>query len=435
MQLQELRLSNFRMFSSFHLELDPRVTVLIGQNATGKSTILDAIAMALSDWTSGFLPEEYLAPQPNDVRFIAVDRAGVATTEQQFPLRIELTGSVFKETRFRCRRLITGQPGLHPQPHDLPIHLIRLSSGTPLPWPLVAYYRTSRLWNSDVPPVPNISNSSEDGLQNRAWGYHHALTAGFDHKGFEAWMAWREADRVQRLARAFEEGTDPREVKSPQLEGVAAAAMACLEGAKRFYYSANHRELRVDFEGGPSIPFRALSDGQRNVIAVAADIAWRAAQLNPDLGANAPLETPGVVLIDELDLHLHPKWQLRVLDDLLRAFPKIQFIVTTHSPQIMSAAPPNGVRLLDGSNTAHKVDRLRGRDTNSILEDVLGVPSRPPQWKRDLDELSRLIEDGHLDQARALIAKLEQEKFYSDDAALVAARWELAMAGDEDAKD
>ena len=158
-------------------------------------------------------------------------------------------------------------------------------------------------------------------------------------------------------------------------------------------------------------------------------------QLNPHLGSNVALETPGIVLIDELDQHLHPAWQMRVLDDLMRAFPKVQFIVTTHSPQVMSAAPPNSVRLLDTAHVAHRVDRLRGRDTNSILEDILGVPSRPPQWKEKLDKLARLIEDGALDQAEALLAELEKDEFYSDDAAIVGARWEIAMARGDHAAD
>lgn len=303
-----------------------------------------------------------------------------------------------------------------------------LGEAVPEILPVVVCYGTDRLWLGK-------RDAGSNSLQSRLDGYRSALKAAANHKGFEAWMAWREGDRVQRVAQAAEEGRPLSEVKSPQLDAVRAAAASCLEGAKRFYYSLNHQELRIDFETGPSIPFDALSDGQRNLIAVAADIAWRAAQLNPHLGASAPTETPGVVLIDELDLHLHPAWQLRVLDDLLRAFPKMQFVVTTHSPQVMSSAPPGTVRLLDAQHEPHRVDRLRGKDTNSILEDILGVPSRPPRFKEKLEELSRRIEDEKLDEARALIAELEQELGDTEDAALVAARWELSMAQGKHAED
>ena len=149
------------------------------------------------------------------------------------------------------------------------------------------------------------------------------------------------------MALASEEGRPLSDVEAPDLAAVSAAACSCLEGARRIHYSVAHKELRVDFEGGVTMPFAALSDGQRNLVAIAADLAWRATQLNPHLGAEAPKKTRGVVLIDELELHLHPRWQQRVLGDLVRAFPALQFIVTPHSPHVMSSAPVGSVRLLD----------------------------------------------------------------------------------------
>ena len=88
---------------------------------------------------------------------------------------------------------------------------------------------------------------------------------------------------------------------------------------------------------GRLTPFYHLSDGYRNTLAMAADIAVRAATLNPALSSLAMEETPGVVLIDEIDLHLHPKWQRQIVEDLRGAFPKIQFVATTHSPFIIQS--------------------------------------------------------------------------------------------------
>lgn len=223
-------------------------------------------------------------------------------------------------------------------------------------------------------------------------------------------------------------------MRSPELEAVSAAASGCLEGARRIYYSTNHQEMRVDFEDGPSIPFHDLSDGQRTLIAVAADIAWRATQLNPHLGAEAPTKATGVVLIDEVDLHLHPAWQRRVLEDLTRVFPGIQFVVTTHSPQVMSTAPPGSVRLIDSAHQVHRVERTTGKDTNSILEDILGVPARPREWQEKLEDLARRIEDGKLAEAKVLLAEFAGW-LGEDDTQVVAAQWELSMAENADASD
>ncbi|MGB8922932.1 MAG: AAA family ATPase [Pseudomonas sp.] len=89
-----------------------------------------------------------------------------------------------------------------------------------------------------------------------------------------------------------------------------------------------------------------LSDGIRNIVALAADIAYRCIKLNPHLGITAPHQCTGVVLIDEVDMHLHPAWQQTVIPDLLGAFPNIQFIVTTHSPQVITSVQAKCIRVL-----------------------------------------------------------------------------------------
>jgi predicted ATP-binding protein involved in virulence len=440
MQIHEIQFTNFRAFESFRMDFDPRATVIVGRNGTGKSTILDGIAIALDAGWLNFSHEFQRRVRRRDGRLVVVERQGIVTAEHVFPIVMNVVANQngehiewSVEHELSGGRTITSSQNTESSRNAL---YREVSRGAPVLLPVIAHFRTGRLWRDNALRVQDRTWDGPDEFASRTWGYHGALTAGADRKGLQQWMAWREADRVQRLAQAIEEGKDTRDVKSPQLEAVATAAATCLEGAKRFYYSANHRELRIDFENGPPIPFRILSDGQKNIIAVAADIAWRAAQLNPHLGSNVALETPGIVLIDELDLHLHPAWQMRVLDDLMRAFPKVQFIVTTHSPQIMSAAPPNSVRILDAGHAVRRVDRLRGRDTNSILEDVLGVPSRPPHWKKKLEALARLIEEENLDEAERLLKELEQDEFYVDDPALVSARWEIAMArGGDHAQD
>lgn len=105
------------------------------------------------------------------------------------------------------------------------------------------------------------------------------------------------------------------------------------------------------------LPLEALSDGTRSVISMAADLAYRMVRLNPDLGARAALETPGIVLIDEVDMHLHPSWQQAVVYDVRKAFPNVQFIVTTHSPQVLSTVPAEAIRILRWDNNLINIDK------------------------------------------------------------------------------
>lgn len=443
MRIDEIRLINFRAFERFALHLEPRLTVLVGRNGTGKTTVLEGLAVALGAWLSFFNASRDDRPIPKSAaRFVTTMHGGVPSMATCYPVRVEASGETplghvawARELRGADSRTTTG---VTKSGREGPLEATRfmprgieeaISGAEPIALPVLAYYGTGRLWHHK-----RDRNPERAGLKSRLQGYRAALEAASDQKGFEAWMAWREEDRVQRLARAAEEGRPLSEVRSPELEGVSAAACACLEGARRIYYSANHQELRVDFLDGSSLPFGALSDGQRNLIAVAADIAWRATQLNPQLGAEAPARATGVVLIDEVDLHLHPAWQWRVLDDLLRAFPGIQFVVTTHSPQVMSAAPRGSVRLLDPDHQAHRVERIAGKDTNTILEDILGAPSRLKETQDKLDELARLIDDGQLEAAKALLAELSS-LLGEDDAQIVTARWEISMAETGNAPD
>jgi predicted ATP-binding protein involved in virulence len=153
-----------------------------------------------------------------------------------------------------------------------------------------------------------------------------------------------------------------------------------------------------------------LSDGQKCLMAMVGDLARRIAIANP--GLSDPLQGTGVVLIDEIELHLHPGWQYEIIPALTRTFPNCQFIVTTHSPIVLSQVKPEGIFCLekrDGKVIAYHPDSSYGRDTNRILEDLMGVPERPQMFKDKLKELFRFIDAGDLEKAKELQHHLETE--------------------------
>lgn len=159
------------------------------------------------------------------------------------------------------------------------------------------------------------------------------------------------------------------------------------------------QELRVD----------QLSDGEKCPLALIGDLARRLAIANP--GAKEPLHGDGIVLIDEIDLHLHPSWQRRVIGWLETTFPNCQLIVSTHSPQVLSSVRPDqNVFLLreDGENgvVAEKVTAF-GRDTNTILRDLMGVSKRPEEIAERLAACYSLIDEGRLSEAAAKRDELE----------------------------
>lgn len=161
---------------------------------------------------------------------------------------------------------------------------------------------------------------------------------------------------------------------------------------------------------GKTIRLDRLSDGEKNMIAMIGDIARRLSMSNPKI--KNPLEGNGIVLIDEIDLHLHPAWQRVIISKLTEVFPNCQFIVTTHSPQILSHVKAEHVFLLmqqENNMEIIKPTESYGKNSDRLLEDILGVDARPSKQKRELHELFQLIQDKDLEKAKELMEKLQNE--------------------------
>jgi predicted ATP-binding protein involved in virulence len=432
MRINRLVLQNFRCFERLELELDERMTLLVGTNGAGKTAVLDGLAIALGAWLSGTsqVAHEDRTIKGPDARLVRQESAGLATSNPTFPVRVEADGRIDLESLtvpshwVRELRRVGGRTTTS---HADELRMVARSTESQAvadpryPLPLIAYYGTGRLWVQKRVVVDSRSPNS------RMRGYTACLEFASNHKLFELWMETREGDRIQRLAAAQSAGGDLTQVRSPHLEAVEKATLACLEGAQRFYYSINHQELRVEFEGGQEIPFSSLSDGQRSLIVLAADMAWRTAQLNPHYGSDAPRKTAGIVLIDEIELHLHPQWQRAVVGNLMRAFENIQFVMTTHSPQVVSTAQPEWMRVLHADGSWDRVEHTYGRNSDALLRDVFGVSDRLRDVRERIEKVEALLGSGDLQGARAALSQLETDLGPTDD--LVSGlRWEILDA-------
>jgi predicted ATP-binding protein involved in virulence len=185
---------------------------------------------------------------------------------------------------------------------------------------------------------------------------------------------------------------------------VRAAIRDCQPGVDEVIFDS---ELGLLFHNDSNwIKFRHLSEGQRNMAALVGDIAWKAAQLNPHLGEQALRETPGMVFIDEPDMHLHPEWQRMIVRKLQEIFPQIQFICATHSPQIVGEVPATEVRILaDGDDFA--ASRAKGIDSNRILEEVMQASSRREEDQKLIHDLAVAVDDENFIRAEELLNQLK----------------------------
>jgi len=438
MKLRRVRLQNFRGFADLQLDLNDApggFTLLVGVNGAGKTSVLDGVAVALGAWLLGFRQRTRHITR-EEMRLVKVEHGGVPSLEEAGTTVVAATGLIDgeelnwqRELRGRTGHTITTAPRLRAIAEA---KHATLATNEPIDLPVIAYYGTGRLWVQKREREARLQD-----LGSILQGYQACLEPASDHKLLEAWMAWREEARLQEIGRAIEEKRPIEDIRSPLLDAVAEAARTCVEGAQRFYYSVNHKELRLDMKDGRTVPFTLLSDGYRNLLAIAADVAWRAARLNPHYGADAARRATGIVLIDEIDLHLHPAWQRSVIGDLRRAFPNLQFLATTHSPQVIASARPAWIRVLTGATGPRApsiFDRISthvgpavhtyGRDTNSLLREVFGVEERPEEAGRRIADVEAMLASGRLEDASTALQGLEEDWGPEDDM-VRGLRWEL----------
>lgn len=170
------------------------------------------------------------------------------------------------------------------------------------------------------------------------------------------------------------------------------------------------KEIEILYRKGDSqerLPMKMLSDGLRITISMAADIAYRMAILNPQLLDDILEKTPGIILIDEVDMHLHPEWQRRIMEDLHYIFPKVQFIVTTHSPSILANVRQEHILLLENGEAFSPGNTTYGRDITAILQEMMKVDVRPEEVSCIKNEFYHQLSKENYEKAKELLEQLE----------------------------
>lgn len=409
MKLEYLKLTNFRGFREFEITFDPQFTVLLGGNMAGKTAVLEAAAVALGALLESVPGAPDREITDSEIYQTVIEIAGVPTLEQQSPTEVEATlAQPGKKWTWRRMRDDTGPNTMTDQYRTPKILEAHSQDGKLLDLPIIVQYGTRRNWLGPKDVGARL------GVGSRQDGYAGWFDAGTAHGRLAGWMWQQTLVQLQRGSGYIQ----------PQLAAVEAAVKSCINDVTRFWFDVQYNELRLERTGGDIQSFAMLSEGYRNMVAMIADIAWRAAVLNPQHGSEAHLRTEGIALIDELDLHLHPAWQRSIVADLRRTFPKIQFIVTTHSPQIVASVSRSQIRLLERNQLVADEAYVQGRSSDEILEDVFGVTARPKAVQDEIDALYRLIEDEDFATARQHLAAL-QERLGPDDTAMQRARWIL----------
>lgn len=422
LNIQNLKLHAYRCFESIEIDFHEQLTVLVASNGAGKTSILDAIAVAFGPYVGAFDESVGKGFEPNDIRLTSVRET--TTNEMEYApkgVRLEATGYIpgslidqiaDDHPSTTWKRSLAGPTKVKTtikEAKELIDYGKRMQEavrtpGANITLPLLAYYGTGRLWQQMKLTEGKLPRTS------RTIGYTDCLEPGSSYKSFVAWFRYWSTNAFKGRYTASEAGRTYELTEFDySIDSVSSAVNTCLApaGWKNVVYSLSREELVAHHDQHGELPVALLSDGIRNMIGMVADIAFRATKLNPHLGAMAAKEAAGVVLIDEVDMHLHPEWQQVVLQSLMAAFPNLQFIVTTHSPQVLSTVRREHIRIVgpDASGktiAAPPLAMTYGEPSGDVLYSVMMVDPQPPvSEKADLQRLTEWVDQGNYQSTEA----------------------------------
>lgn len=403
MQISEIRLNNFRCHADLTLTFQEPFTLLVGINGSGKTSILHALAQSFSG-LGRFLGAHRLFPlrDAQDIRLIVTQAEGRFRFEPQYPVRISIFGRA-GDTAFRQITELLGPTSRVRMIGPL-ASIYRtegeVEAGINIDFPIVAFYRASRQWRTgEVSEIQAATTRSA-----RQDGYATWFDASLDASALQIWAI---AKCLERFQVASEHGRSFDSIDDDELALVNGALSAAIESAKGLRYDLHRKALLVEWKDAHATPFEHLSDGQRAVVALVADIARRMCLLNPHLGKSVTRMTSGIVVIDELDMHLHPSWQRTLVRGLKLAFPAIQFVAASHSPQIIGELRPAEVVVLHPRG-ASRPQVSYGLDSSRVLNEIMEVSERTPAIDIALTELFKQIEGENLEDAKKLLDDLRR---------------------------
>lgn len=424
MKIDKVILKNFRCFEDLTITFDERLTVLVAQNGAGKTAILDAVRVILWPYVSNF---DLANNGSNSIaNNIMIDDVTLTITNEDgnrarlLPCSLNAFGDCAGISEWmRYREKESDRSKTLDDKHTKEImsqarHVqekIRQADGIEINLPVFGYYGTGRLW-SNKKRKKNLSKTDLTNMMIRTYGYLDCLDPASSYRAFEERFIKVLLGHQAELIKISQKKGSVAFFEPTKFSGFIEVVRQSINTVLAL---TEYEDIDLDLDTSQSLvmfnkktlvrlKIEQLSDGIRNMIGMVADIAFRCHQLNPHLGKRAALEAQGVVLIDEVDMHLHPRWQQLILGQLQEAFPKLQFIVTTHSPQVLTTIPAKQIRIIKDVTPEGNVDKTfivetpetssYGRESGDALAYIMDTPVRPPipivKKVREYEQLVRL---------------------------------------------
>jgi predicted ATP-binding protein involved in virulence len=414
MRFTGIKLANLRAMEAAEFRFQPGFNLIVGVNGVGKSTVLDALricasrllpsmtesrakamSFAVDDIRSGlpFLDAELsLALGHDEFRFTRRQwRETFAADDAENLERLQREILNSERLRDRARTLLRELEESHgvsdSDAYSPSLAELKKAATSTATAPNCIYFSTNRSVAS------NASSSKSRTAGGRSAAYAEALVPRPMYVAqFADWM------RVQEVL-----GRE-QEVAARHLEVLQSAIARFLPSYSKLRPGEESSSRLVINQGGITLDVTQLSDGERGVLALVLDLARRLSQANPSL-ADPLAEGDAVVLIDEIDLHLHPKWQRQIVRNLTAAFPRCQFIATTHSPQVIGEVEHNRIQIItDGQ--VYSPTHSFGVDSSRVLEEIMDADPRAQEVNALLSQISQEVGKQRYESARGLLVQL-----------------------------
>ncbi len=419
MYLSSIHVENFKGIKSVDLDFDRSVNLIIGDNGTGKTSILEAIAVALGGFLSGIDGVNTIHFLKDEIRREnQLTGTGSYNIIYKTPIRVDVCleldvgeGTGEHSFKFSRQKKSIKSSRSTVEPRDICKAAQAMTENPKSILPVISYQSFSR-----------VSNQKRDKWENpfsddysRVIGYVDCLEEAANDKMMTNWckkmeqISWQQEQPV---------------IEYEAVKKAVSKFMRFMQNDEKIYVSYDKRTEELVYSNEEeNLPIRLLSSGFRNLLGIVFDIAYRMAVLSPDLLEDVTEKTPGIVLIDEVDMHLHPSWQWRMIDALKNTFPRVQFIGTTHSPIIIASCKEGKLItlhledvFLDKSSEIVFGKTVKGWMVDSVLKEHMHTENRAPETVEKLKRLSKLAKEklsGNMNQKtqteyESLIGELSQ---------------------------
>ena len=400
MMIKNIDITNYRGIENLHIDFHEGINLLIGNNGAGKTSLLNALGIMLCEVLQRVRNIDIYQMTIGNNAFTTISTIGESVKQPVPHYPVSLKSSIIYQNReYLCNRIkinaATMEESKNPELYRLFKEIIGKADSQV---PMLCFIQAGRnKISKEINSTVTLATSEVE----RAQGYQNAFSEALNISNIQQWCLQMEFAEYQEK-KVIREYAAFQDIVSRFMSFMNAE-----NGMPHIYFASKIGAI-IYADEKTEQPIYQLSAGYQAALSVVLELAYRAVILNPKL-KDIATETTGVVLIDEIEMHLHPAWQWRILKALAGTFPKVQFIIATHSPIILSSAEGASLYMMKSPNEVLQIDNVYGYSINEVLSLPQGSQYQPKEIQKYYQEAENIFETGNTEKLNDLIRRIEDE--------------------------